>query len=113
MELRVIFTRQQLDVINASDIHNMVKLWLADYPQADEFAEGMIANMRMAAFMEAMIGDLNGDQIKDEVSADIYLPDSLILDIKEDLYPAFKFVKEEPMPVFGMSVTIRLMKPET
>ena len=63
--------------------------------------------------MEAMIGELNGDQIKDEVSADIYLPDSLILDIKEDLYPAFKFVKEEPMPVFGMSVTIRLMKPET
>lgn len=113
MELRVIFTRQQLDVINASDIPNMAKLWFADYPQAVGFAEGMIANMRMAAFMEAMIGDINGNQKKEEVSANVYLPDTLILDIKEDLYPAFKFVKEEPMPVFGMSVTIRLMKPET
>lgn len=113
MELKVLFTRKQLESVNRSDIHNMAKLWFATHPRADVFAEGMIANMRMAAFMEAMIGDINGNQIKEEVSADIYLPDSLILDIKEDLYPAFKFVKEEPMPVFGMSVTIRLMKPET
>ena len=113
MELRVIFTRQQLDVINASDIHSMAKLWFATHPRADEFAEGMITNMRMAGIMEAMILDINGNQIKEDVSAEIYLPDSLILDIKEDLYPAFKFVKEEPMPLFGTCVTIRLIKPKT
>ena len=113
MELIVIFTREQLDVINASDIHNMAKLWFADYPQANEFAEGMIANMRMAAIMEAMIGDINGNQIKEEVSANVYLPDTLILDIKDGQYSSFKFEEEKSMPLFGTCVTIRLMKTET
>ena len=113
MELKVLFTRKQLECVNRSDIRSMAKLWFAAHPRADEFAEGMITNMRMAAIMDAMLGEINGNQIEEDVSAEIYLPDSLILDIKEDLYPAFKFVKEEPMPVFGMSVTIRLMKPET
>ena len=113
MELIVIFTREQLDVINASDIHNMAKLWFADYPQANEFAEGMIANMRMAAIMEAMIGDINGNQIKEEVSANVYLPDTLILDIKDGQYSSFKFEEEKPMPLFGTCVTIRLIKPKT
>ena len=66
MELRVIFTREQLECINRSDIHSIAKLWFATHPQADKFAEGMIANMRMAAFMDTMVGGLNGNHINEQ-----------------------------------------------
>lgn len=112
MELIVIFTREQLESVNGSDIHSIAKLWFATHPQADKFAEGMIANMRMAAFMDTMVGGLNGNHINDEVSAEIDLPDTLILDIKDGQYSSFKFEEEKPMPLFGTCVTIRLMKTE-
>lgn len=111
MILKVLFTREQLSAIERSD--NMADIWFPNYPNAKNMAEELIAAMTLSAALRRMTDSVKGMPISDRISAEPDIPDTVILDLKEGEVEAFKFVKEEPMPLYGTTVTVKLMKPET
>lgn len=111
MILKVLFTREQLSAIGRSD--EMADIWFPNYPNAKNMAEKLIAAMTLSAALRRMTDSVRGMPISDRISAEPDIPDTVIRDLIEGRGEAFKFVKEEPMPLFSSCVTVVLMKPET